>query len=320
MTCKGIYRDALRFSEPILRLRDSANNPKGAAEQWIKQTVPRFAGLVISSNNTIESAALHYLTAGRKELTVSLSKCFRLNELAWQVLPSCKHAAICDLQLQGSSLEHQCMDGLRSLALTNSSFCARTFGVLLDDLPEDIAFLGLGGCFGLFKNEDPRNIVPQLGPPVETAPPASSPPLSKAKAKTFGASATPLIIETTFLSESDLEKIRSRFPSSTRYVDLVRDSEETIIGVLESSINATMKRAIATCSDGRNRTPLHIACELGDVARVRFLLRFFGARVDLKDVKGATPMYRAAEHGHVECLRVIFESLRGKYMGTSCLA
>lgn len=57
---------------------------------------------------------------------------------------------------------------------------------------------------------------------------------------------------------------------------------------------------LAPCSqmnarDAQGQTPLHLACERGDVGCVRELLEECQARTDIKDKNGETPMHCAAK-------------------------
>lgn len=55
-----------------------------------------------------------------------------------------------------------------------------------------------------------------------------------------------------------------------------------------------------------NRTPLHLACELGHVGVVRVLLKK-GAQVSSRTLFGLTPLHVACERGLAEVVRVLLQ-------------
>lgn len=65
-----------------------------------------------------------------------------------------------------------------------------------------------------------------------------------------------------------------------------RSYEMYIVVVPHSQMNAR---------DAQGQTPLHLACERGDVGCVRELLEECQARTDIKDKNGETPMHCAAK-------------------------
>ena len=71
---------------------------------------------------------------------------------------------------------------------------------------------------------------------------------------------------------------------------------------------SAVARAAINCRDHRLCTPLHNACIAGNEAAARWLLGL-GARVDLKDCKGCTPLFRAAQHGHVAVVGAIRDAV-----------
>lgn len=71
----------------------------------------------------------------------------------------------------------------------------------------------------------------------------------------------------------------------------------------------TMISLMLSCSqinarDGLGQTPLHLACERGDVGCVRELMEECQARTDVKDKNGETPMHCAAKQDSSVVLEV----------------
>lgn len=56
--------------------------------------------------------------------------------------------------------------------------------------------------------------------------------------------------------------------------------------------------------DGQGQTPLHLACEQGDVSCVQELLDECQARTDIKDRDGDTPMHCAAKQDTAAVIEV----------------
>ncbi|XP_018615315.2 85/88 kDa calcium-independent phospholipase A2 isoform X1 [Scleropages formosus] len=59
------------------------------------------------------------------------------------------------------------------------------------------------------------------------------------------------------------------------------------------------------CRDASGQTPLHLACERGDVSSVRELLEDCQASTSIKDHQGETPMHRAAKQDSVAVIQVL---------------
>lgn len=63
----------------------------------------------------------------------------------------------------------------------------------------------------------------------------------------------------------------------------------------------------ADAMDRKKRTPLHIACEHGDIDCVRILLKY-GADTESKDRSAETPLHKAARQGSTEVVALLCES------------
>ena len=158
--------------------------------------------------------------------------------------------------------------------LSNASFSQGSANRVWKSLHGNLKFLGIGGSYGINCATETLD----LAEPPSTFPSKSHP--------------QQLVVETTFVDDADLAALSSAFPGA-RFVDLCRDSIDSLEDALYTSgVNGTMRSALSTCHDSRNRTPLHIACHTGDVRRASWLLRHMRARYDLKDNKGATPLHR----------------------------
>eukprot|EP00899_Mesostigma_viride_P017343 jgi/Mesvir1/2560/Mv01998-RA.3 len=71
----------------------------------------------------------------------------------------------------------------------------------------------------------------------------------------------------------------------------------------------SLVRAAATCSDRVRRTPLHWAAADGDLLAVAALLLAVGPTAcNPKDVRGATPLFLAAETGHTNTVRLLLSA------------
>uniref|UniRef100_A0A8C9WFA0 phospholipase A2 n=1 Tax=Scleropages formosus TaxID=113540 RepID=A0A8C9WFA0_SCLFO len=62
---------------------------------------------------------------------------------------------------------------------------------------------------------------------------------------------------------------------------------------------------VINCRDASGQTPLHLACERGDVSSVRELLEDCQASTSIKDHQGETPMHRAAKQDSVAVIQVL---------------
>lgn len=265
--CRDLKR-ACSWSSPICEIHDQ---DIASVVRWVTLCIPMFSGLIVRSSNSMKTTSLQEFLSSKKGLTLSISKCFRVDESAWKLTKNCRFAALTDLTFSNESLDMSSSRDLEVMILTNSSFTNTTSQLLWKSLSDRIGFLGLGGSKIVTptSNENPDVTV-----------------------GTVDVNTTNLTIETTFLSETDMSTLRAVF-SNANFVDLVKDPlprlEEAL---MRADVNATMREALSMCSDGHNRTPLHLACVAGDLARARWLLEHLHARMDLKDAKGSTPLHR----------------------------
>lgn len=120
----------------------------------IKETF-NFRQLMFCSNNSLEDGMLHSLSSNKTDLTLIVTKCFRMKDVCG-ALKSCRNAALCDVNFQRHhnfpSFNNHQMDNLRILILTNCSFETDTLIELLISIPKTLIFLGFGGTVGLQEN------------------------------------------------------------------------------------------------------------------------------------------------------------------------
>mmetsp|Transcript_49197 Transcript_49197/g.76799 ORF Transcript_49197/g.76799 Transcript_49197/m.76799 type:complete len:347 (+) Transcript_49197:157-1197(+) len=74
-------------------------------------------------------------------------------------------------------------------------------------------------------------------------------------------------------------------------------------GEIPDMVHGTHLQGILSPRD--HRMMLHRAAELGDVPRVRVLIKDVKVDVDVEDSKGNTALHKAAWHGHVEVCRLL---------------
>jgi hypothetical protein len=120
----------------------------------IKETF-NFRQLMFCSNNSLEDRMLHSLSSNKTDLTLIVTKCFRMKDVCG-ALKSCRNAALCDVNFQSHhnfpSFNNHQLDNLRILILTNCSFETDTLIELLISVPKTLIFLGFGGTVGLQEN------------------------------------------------------------------------------------------------------------------------------------------------------------------------
>ena len=123
-------------------------------ENRIAETM-NFDQLIFCSNNSLEDSMLTSLTLNKTDLTLIITKCFRVSSVC-ALLKSCKNAALCDIhvceQLTIPRLWNPLTSKLKILILSNCTFGTDTLTELLTSVPTTLSFLGFGGTVGLQGN------------------------------------------------------------------------------------------------------------------------------------------------------------------------
>ena len=123
-------------------------------EHKIAETM-NFNQLIFSSNNSLEDSILASLTSNKTELTLVITKCFRVSNVC-NLLRSCKNAALCDIhvieRLKIPPLRDTLSSNLRILILSNCTFGSETLTEFFTSVPTTLRFLGLGGTVGVQGN------------------------------------------------------------------------------------------------------------------------------------------------------------------------
>uniref|UniRef100_A0A8C7JCK4 phospholipase A2 n=1 Tax=Oncorhynchus kisutch TaxID=8019 RepID=A0A8C7JCK4_ONCKI len=74
---------------------------------------------------------------------------------------------------------------------------------------------------------------------------------------------------------------------------------------VDTGLRECLKHNHINARDGAGQTPLHLACERGEVACVRELLEECQARTDIKDKNGETPMHCAAKQDSATIIQAL---------------
>ena len=123
-------------------------------EHKIAETM-NFNQLIFSSNNSLEDSMLLLLTSNKTELTLVITKCFRVSNVC-NLLQSCKNAALCDINVNRRliipPLRDPFSNNLRILILSNCTFGPDALTALFTSVPTTLNFLGLGGTVGVQGN------------------------------------------------------------------------------------------------------------------------------------------------------------------------
>src|SRR5689334_2379100 len=82
--------------------------------------------------------------------------------------------------------------------------------------------------------------------------------------------------------------------------------DTALMGVLPK-VAAAYKPEMLEVKDDNGLTPLFYAINGGDATVVAFLIRK-GANVAAQDLKGQTPLHRAAEKGRIELMKLLLDS------------
>lgn len=104
----------------------------------------------------------------------------------------------------------------------------------------------------------------------------------------------PIVIETTFLPPNVVTLLSKYLLPNAKIINLNEDSIDYIEDILTNYVNEfsySLRGAVSICCDEFNKTPLHYACQYGNLTRVEWLLKKMGSRIDLKDSKGNTALH-----------------------------
>ncbi|TMW57116.1 hypothetical protein Poli38472_003041 [Pythium oligandrum] len=94
----------------------------------------------------------------------------------------------------------------------------------------------------------------------------------------------------------------TNLPPASALFDAVRKNKvDRLHELLLSGISSNVEDV------GEKGTPLHLACELGDLEAV-MLLYEFGADLEIRDENGNTPLLVACSQGHYECTKFLLQS------------
>ena len=203
---------------------------------------------------------------------ISITKCFAITEEVIQDMKSFENVALSDIEIQ-QIVPLSFFANLNVLIFSNNTFASGSLQHLFEQFPSSLTVLALGGC---------KNLTQSYHTMIQPACLRDN-----------------LCIEVTFLEKNDRLFLQMLFPHAT-FMDLTQDSVDQL-EVIYSTMHFTetrMTKALLSCHDGFNSTPLHVACRKGDLKRCQWLLSLNG-RVDLKDCKGCTPLHRAVEASQV---------------------
>lgn len=236
---------------------------------WLEK-FKRLAYVDISSSNCKSSALQHILQHRNSSTSISITKCFGITEDVIQDMSGFENVALSDIEMK-LPVPLSFFANLHVLIFSNNTFGAGSLRHLFEHFPSTLTVLALGGCTKLAQSYQPTTQFENSS-------------LRKN-----------LYIEVTFLEENDRLFLNKWFPHATQ-IDLAQDTVEKLDSNYKQ-MNMTekgMSKALVSCHDSFNSTPLHVACRKGDLKRVQWLLGVNG-RHCLKDCKGSTPLHRAVE-------------------------
>mmetsp|Transcript_14408 Transcript_14408/g.26956 ORF Transcript_14408/g.26956 Transcript_14408/m.26956 type:complete len:574 (-) Transcript_14408:1479-3200(-) len=276
---KQIYHILHDFTYIGLRICRFQIKDWGLVREWLEK-FRRVSFIDIASTNcnsqAIRDIVQLYNAPTKHPPTLSITKCFALNDEFVDYVVNYENIALCDLYLPRPLPLHFFSD-LRTLMLSNCTFSSGSLQHLFENFPSSLTFVAFGGTRNLFHSFDPTHV---------------------GRSNTIlGCSRDDLCIEATFKTDNsqDIDFLRAMFPRAT-FINLVTDSVQHLVSALEKFPlrKKALSRALVSCheKDSTGSTPLHIACREGDVERCHFLMSLNG-RNDLKDYKGCIPLHRA---------------------------
>lgn len=208
--------------------------------------------------------------------SISLSKIYSIKpDTLHQLMEQCSQFSIGDNELS-VCIPRESLSHLRIICFTNCIIDHSALSSLYTSLPNCTEFLSFGGS--IFKSST-DSIVEDYQ--------SISIPCTKHRQ---------IVIECTFLNSKDISFMSKIFKNSI-IIDLVHDSISCLENIFHSKrlLSSALLPSVFSCHNALNMTPLHLACMDGDFTRTKWLL-FRGARLDLKDHKGHTPLHRACKY------------------------
>ena len=160
-------------------------------------------------------------------------------------------------------------DQLQLLNFTNSKIFFDTFLDLMIFLPENVKFLGLGGC-QLFEHHK-KDFIPLLN----------------VKNRIKG-----LLINITNAGEDIINIIQRIYNSSAKLIDLTKDSIKELDILLNNFKNELIFKAFFSSTSKSNQNVLHVASINNDYERVAWFLSVCPYYFDSVDNRGFTPFHR----------------------------
>uniref|UniRef100_A0ACD5WKX9 Uncharacterized protein n=1 Tax=Avena sativa TaxID=4498 RepID=A0ACD5WKX9_AVESA len=104
--------------------------------------------------------------------------------------------------------------------------------------------------------------------------------------------------------DGDLGSLENISGGSRIIEDILKAAGDGDLESLEK-IEAKEKGAVAAARDPERCTALHLAASEGRMEVCQYLIKKLKVPVDVRDIHGETPLYRATRHGHVDTVRCL---------------